>query len=581
MALIDDYVVNLAQKYRQINAAAGTKYTVRALYSLDMDLADESGATSLAGYMAYPTAFSAATANDITVKDGTYLTEDSYLYLSGGSVQSSGYDSEIYRITLNASGYTSAIAGDIFKVVTNGTQTARLLHYDNTTRVWMVRKISGTLSNNQALTITSGTGAGTSATSGGVVTGEDGWANMFTLGTINHHQGTYWEQNGTVVDPVTAGYYAAAPTTYIDLLVQIRRAGTLINSGLVTVFNRVNRDAANAIDGSTNGDSYDWFSVDLSGFGRNPVPLNTRPDLDDTLTDTAAADWLNGTSGTIVFATSGPYTVDVDQSGSTESYAARIDQNNRSNAVLWGVIKYYFRKGETTTVNGVQAQIFTALNSSYAIKKDSPIATIAGGTIYYARGWVPINVGASDASKYEVITTAGVTTNPPVFYVRAVTGLASGYKVFLARRNATDPTLALINEFTLAAGNDSGDGTLVLSGTIPTDKPSTGFVRVLDDAGNEDRYAYTSYSGSTLTLSGTLSKTYSAGNSAYIPYIDAEASSSSISLSLRYDSDRDVILQVRLGSGMSKIVPFRSAYTITNADSSVPATAIADTINSN
>lgn len=579
MALIDDYVINLPQKYRRINASAGTKYTVRALYSLDMDLADESGVTALPGYMAYPTAFSAATANDISVKDGTYLTEDSYLYLSGGSVQSSGYDSEIYRLTLNSSGYTNCVSGDLFKVVTNGTQTARLLYYDNTNRVWMVRKISGTLSNNQSLTITSGTGAGTTASSGGVVTGEDGWGNMFTLGTINHHQGTYWEQNGVAVDPVTAGYYASAPTTYIDVLVQIRKAGSLINSGLVTVYNRVNRDLANSIDSSTTGDTYDWYQVDLSGFGRNPVPLNTRADLDDTLTNTQAANWLNGTSGTIAFATSGPYNIDVDQDGSTEAYGARVDQDNRSNAVLWSVIKYYFRKGNTTTVNSIQAQLFTSLNASYAVTKDSPIGTIAGGTIYYARGWVPINLGASDASKYQTISSAGVTKNPPVFYVRAVTGLASGYKVFLARRS--DTTTALVNEFTLASGNNSGNGTLVLSASIPSDKPASGFVRVFDNSGNEDRYAYTSYSGATLTLSGTLSKTYASGNNAYIPLIDETASGTSISKSLRYITDRDVILQVRLGSGASKIVPFRSAYTITNADSSVPATAIADTINNN
>lgn len=581
MALIDDYVINLSQKYRRIDAAAGTKYSVRALYSLDMDLADESGVTSLAGYMAYPTAFSAQTAQDITVKDGTYLTEDSYLYLSGGSVQSSGYDSEIYRLTLNASGYVNAIATDLFKVVTNGTQTARLLYYDNINRIWMVRRISGTLSNNQPLTITSGTGAGTTATSGGVVTGEDGWANMFTLGTIAHHQGTYWEQNGVVVDPVTAGYYAVAPTTFIDVLVQIRRAGSLINSGIVTVFNRVNRDAANAIDGSLVGDSYDWFQVDLSGFGRNPVPLNTRPDLDDTLTNTAALNWLNGTFGTIAFATSGPYNIDVDQDGATEAYTGRIDQDSRSNAILWSVIKYFFRKGAVTTISGIQAQIFTTLNGSYAVTKDSPIGTIAGGTIYYARGWAPISVAAADASRYQTVSNAGVTKNPPIFYVRAVTGLTSGYKVFLSRRSPTDPNVALISEFTLAAGNNSGSSALVLSAPIPNDKPTSGFVRVLDNSGNEDRYAYTGYSGATLTLSGTLSKNYAAGNSAYIPYIDETASGSSIAKSLRYVADRDVLLQVRLGSGVSKIVPFRSSYTIGAADSSVPATAISDTINAN
>ena len=582
MALIDDYEIDLARRWRKINSSAGTFYTVRALYSLDMDLADELGATALPGYAAYPTAFSAQTPTDITLKDGTYLTEDSYLHLNGGSIQTSGYDGEIYRLTFNASGYTNAVAGDIFKTVVQGGNNATLLYYNNTTRVWMVRKGTGTLTNNTATTITAGTGAGTTATSGGVVTGEDGWANLFVLGTVSHHEGTYLEQDGIPIDLVTAGYYASAPSSAIDILLQIRKAGSLIDSGVAIVYNRVNRDLANSIDSSTTGDTYDWFQVDLSGFGRNPVPLSTRPDLDDTLTNAQAEDLFDGTTATVVVSADGPFVVDVDQDGTTEIYEGLIDADETSNLNLWSALKYFFRKGNTTAVDGtggIQAQLFRTLNASYAVTKDSPIGTIAGGTIFYARGWVPNNVAAADASKYQVVTTSGTIKNPPVFYIRAVTGLSSGQKVVLVRRATS--TRALTTEFTLAAGNDSGDGTLVIAESIPVDKPPTGFVRVFDNSGNEDRYAYTAWSGSTFTLSGTLSKTYSAGNNAYVPYIDTTASGSSVSSPLRYVSDRDVILRVLLGSGVGKMVPFNSIYTLSNADSSVPATVIADTINSN
>jgi hypothetical protein len=118
-----------------------------------------------------------------------------------------------------------------------------------------------------------------------------------------------------------------------------------------------------------------------------------------------------------------------------------------------------------------------------------------------------------------------------------------------------------------------------MSASIPADKPATGFVRVFDNSGNEDRYAYTSFTGATLTLSGTLSKTYATSNKAYIPYIDTTAAGASVSISLRYVSDRNVVSNVRLGSSGSKMIPFSSNYTLTNADSSVPATVLADTIN--
>jgi hypothetical protein len=576
MALIDDLQINLPNRRLNVNASAGTFYTARSLYSLIMDLFDELGGTALAGALAYPTPFSAQTPTDITLKDGWYMTEVSYLRLNGGSIQSSGFDTEIYRLTINSSGYTNAVVGDLYRTVTGGTSaaTARLLYYDNTARVWIVRKVSGTLVNNETLAITGGTGAGTTATSGGVTTGEDKWANAFVLGTVNHFQGTYWEQNGVAVDPVTAGYYATAPSSAPDLLIKIQQVGSVIASGIVTFFNRVNRDLANSIDSSLTGDTYDWFQVDLSGLGRNPVPLNTRADLDDTLTNSAAAAYTG-----ILFETSGPYNVDVDQDGSTEAYTGRVQQDTQTNAILWGVIKWFFRKGNTTTVNSVQAQLFRTLNGSYTATKDSPIGSIAGGTIYYARGWVPINMAAGDASRYQVTSNAGVLKNPPTFRLRAVTGLPTGAKVFLALRSANN--IANTAEFTLASGNNSGNGTLVLSSSIPSDKPSSGFVRVFDNSGNEDRYAYTSYSGATLTLSGTLSKTYATSNAAYIPYIDTTSGGASVSTSLRYVADRNVVLNVRLGSGVSKIVPFPSNYTLGDADSSVPATAIADTINSN
>jgi hypothetical protein len=333
----------------------------------------------------------------------------------------------------------------------------------------------------------------------------------------------------------------------------------------------VNRDAANAIDSSTTGDTYDFFRVDLNAGGRSPVPLNTAPDLDDTLTNTQAA------ALSIALATSGPYTADINQDGTTESYEGQVNQNSVTNAQLWSAIKWFFRKGATDLVNGIQAQLFTTLNSAYAITKASPVATIAGGTIFYARGWVPTNVASADASRYQVITSAGVITNPPVFYLRAVSGLVSGLKVFLARGTTAG---ALLNEFTLGAGNSSGNSTLVLSAAIPSDKPPTGFVRVFDNSGNEDRYAYTSFSGSTLTLSGTLTKTYATGNNAYIPYLDTTSSGTSVSAALRYVADRAVVLFVRSGSS-PKIIPFASAFTLGAADSNVPATVLTDTINNN
>lgn len=67
-----------------------------------------------------------------------------------------------YYIEFLSSGYTSAISGDIGKTVVGGTSgaTGTLVSYNNTTRKWLLTT-SSTWTNGEAVTITTGTGAGT------------------------------------------------------------------------------------------------------------------------------------------------------------------------------------------------------------------------------------------------------------------------------------------------------------------------------------------------------------------------------------------------------------------------------------
>lgn len=506
MALIDDLQISLPNQRLNINASSGTFYEARDWYSLLQNLFDEIGAIALAGSIAYPTPVSAQTPTDYTIKDKWYQTQSSYKNLKGGSIQSSGFDGEIYLLTLASGGYVSAISGDLFKTVTGATSTAtgKLLDFDNTLRAWRVRKLTGTFVSGEVLSIATGTGAGTTVASVGALTGEDGHANAYTVGTLAHGN-TYFAQ-GTAVSDGT-GWYGASNVTgnHIDILIKVKESGTLLSSGAVVFYNRNNRDAANALDGALTGDTYDWFAADLSSFGRTPVPLTTEPDLDDTLTNTIALNYLNGTSATIALTTGTFSSVDINQDGITETYSGQVDQSVQTNAILWSVIKYYFRKGSVSpNVNSESPQLFRFLNAGYAVVKKSPVANIAGGKLFYARGWYPTNVPAGAASNYQTITNAGVVTDPPTFYSRSRTGVPIGAKVIIARRSTTN--FVLTTEFTLAAGNNSGNSTLVLSGSIPTDKPSKGFVRVFDNAGNEDRYAYVNFTAATFTLLAAVSQ---------------------------------------------------------------------------
>ncbi len=69
-----------------------------------------------------------------------------------------------FELTLESSGYTSAIAGDIGKTVVGTDSEAEgvLVSYNNTTRVWKVTNTNQTeFTDGEAVTITTGTGAGT------------------------------------------------------------------------------------------------------------------------------------------------------------------------------------------------------------------------------------------------------------------------------------------------------------------------------------------------------------------------------------------------------------------------------------
>lgn len=128
-----------------------------------------------------------------------------------------------------------------------------------------------------------------------------------------------------------------------------------------------------------------------------------------------------------------------------------------------------------------------------------------------------------------------------------------------------------------------------MSGTIPSDTPSTGVIRIIDiDSGattSEIRYTYTSWTTSTFSgLSPALVVNYVAtGNTdtAYVPYIDKEvgAGVTTESVSVTYVADRTLITRVRkYQSTVASIIPFAITGTLGTAGYSTAAIRTTDTI---
>ena len=159
----------------------------------------------------------------------------------------------------------------------------------------------------------------------------------------------------------------------------------------------------------------------------------------------------------------------------------------------------------------------------------------------YGVGFVPGQLGATD----QVTALDGVNYNPPNNQQVIVNNCINGETYVIIGK---DDGTGLIDkdEYSAAAGNNVGNGTLVVQEAI-TNVPNSGTVRINNGVG-DDLYEYTSFSGSTFTLVGTLSQTYSTGADVYVTIIDQLADAVTLTNSWIYTVDTDLVGQA-LDSG--------------------------------
>jgi len=145
----------------------------------------------------------------------------------------------------------------------------------------------------------------------------------------------------------------------------------------------------------------------------------------------------------------------------------------------------------------------------------APFGTFPGASKFFmAPGLAPTpaEMAAGEAQAYSTIDDNGVTRNPPNKQTVELTNLISGDTVSIMRRTAL-----VINktQFTLAAGNNKGDTTVVVDASIPSDNPSIAStkIRIISSSGEEHRYRYASFSSATFTLDAAKTGTADGGNS--------------------------------------------------------------------
>lgn len=382
--------------------------------------------------------------------------------------------------------------------------------------------------------------------SGGAVTdttNDDLWSNMFTLGGIESGTNMIVEQNGGIV----AQYW---PAGHIDVLIRVRQAGALINSGLVTVHARELSDA------------FDTFEIDLSGGGRNPVPIATSNDNENQGAPATLASYAD------VTVTFGAITRNLNNGAGARPYRVEIDCAGRPLAQVYERLKYITRRGATGLLNGVQGQLYQKADPAYVATKSAPFGTFAGGTFFGAQGVWLTNLNPADVKAFQLIDGNGVAQAPPNVVGVGVTALQIGDRVGVFRLTAPGGVRNKA-EYALAAGNSSGATTLTVKAPISSDTPPAGVVAIGDDL-----YAYSSYAGSTFTLAEPLTTSYAENAEAYVPLILEEAASAAATTSLVHAGDIPVLVIVRRRG----IQPFRVETAITAAGLNVAAIRTTDNV---
>lgn len=271
--------------------------TVNKLYSALQNLFDE------LGQMDDGVPMSAQTPTEYTIgiidagdKDPWFIDRTTVEKLTGGAVKTASWARSLPgdgtgNVGIVRIAYTETVAlvpGDIGKdvLMTVDGDRGTLLDYNatGTTKYMWIRPDDNTLANdfnnaptaNGAWTIVGG-GTGTGNQAGGVaVTGESLWANIFTIGTIESNTHIYVNQNALTAGEegeLLLGYKSTSDwwgDGHIDILVNVQEVGNEIDEAVLQVFARQHTK------------TFDHYELaDLSGGGRNPVPLSTGNDLDN------------------------------------------------------------------------------------------------------------------------------------------------------------------------------------------------------------------------------------------------------------------------------------------------------------
>jgi hypothetical protein len=371
------------------------------------------------------------------------------------------------------------------------------------------------------------------------------YTGLKVLGSLVASSPIYIYQNGAKITK----YWADADSSNFQILVKAKASSADTTLKNIVVYSR------------KYGQTYSHFDVDLSPGGEQVAALSTAVDANVSLT----AGQAETVFGTLTIGYAG-YTWDSGDVNGVQNYDAKITLNGTTTlAQAYQALQWATSESSTATINGVPGWRYRTLDAAYGENLAAPVGTYAGGKWFLARGWLIDGVMSAESKSFELISVEGNTVTPPTSVSVSVGNLVAGDYVLVARDNGSGGILS--NEYTVSGS--SGAGTVTVTG-LKSDTPASGVIRI-----GGDRYEYASWTGTTVTLSGTLSKTYTSAD-AFIPMIDDTASGATLtSAQMTFDTGFTARYRVRNGGG-SPIVPFESTFSVTSTGGSGSVVRTAD-----
>ena len=379
------------------------------------------------------------------------------------------------------------------------------------------------------------------------------------------------------------------------------------------------------------GKTYSEFSINGTSRGNNVLALSEATDLNNTTAEATVAGYTN-----IVNLNEGYSGIDVDDNGNDEFYYSEWDLGTRDIGDFYERTKWLTRRGNTQTLYGLGADLFRGITHQIAITQTGgtfvepesvfwtggtgqllAINSTTSGTVMYIQlltGVAPNTQTISGASGTATSGTVTARTLSNVF-----SGLSTGSsligsyglgiqasdllftdKVFdLDDTEITPPNRVTFSVLGLVAGEDrvlvgpatggaldkaqlttsatlnaAAETQLTVNANIPSDTPTSGTIRIVNDDGFDRLVSYASFNGQVFTFTNTEDfsgtdedASATAGNGAYITYLDELASATTETFTVIFDADRDLFVRVRDG-GASPIKTFESPATLGSAGGS-------------